>query len=447
MPKTSTRTNFPATRVAVAVLVAALSACATTVARAQTPGEGAATEVAASPTTSTLPAAPSLPPVQVAAPAATSTCDTAGFKRIAEESRRGTVRITTHTHWGAGFLIDDTHVVTHVSIVDRPLHLRVHARDGISIGAKIVFVDAFERLAILELDAPIAGKALELAPSAPIVGSDVVSIGVPLDFGAREEPFAAHRRGHISDVNDDLMITDAPFVGNHHMGGPLLDCQGHVVGIVIPAPSGRAAWESPMVYAVPVGKIREARANMGKKPYQNKPSFVLGFQSAFATQFERGRGYVGGTLGIPILFFEQWEFMPRFGAYAQVPANSDSKLPLGRTDRGRFTGDVRIGYRIPLVSAPATVSLVPSIGAGWNWDLTQAKTYSLTLDDPMCTNQTGPCSFRMVEKENESWQQSEAFFVGLGVHVSAATLGYELRIMPSADVKFIHQISLGVATF
>ncbi|MDC3962068.1 trypsin-like peptidase domain-containing protein [Polyangium jinanense] len=429
---------------AAAALFAALFA-SSAVARAEPLGAGAATEPPSPPPAPTLSVASS-PPATPAHPLESGTCGTAGLERVAEAARRGTVRITTHTNWGAGFLVDDTHVVTHVSVVGRPFKLRVHARDNLSIDAKVVFIDAFERIAILELDAPIPGKALELATSAPVIGSEVVAIAVPVDFGTREERFPTHRRGVVSDRDDDLLSTDA-LLGTNHTGGPLLDCQGHVVGIVVPSPSGVAVGQAPMGHAVPVGRIREARESVGKKPYQSKPGIVLGFATTFAGQFERGRGFIGGTIGIPMLFAEQWEFLPRFSAFVQVPAKGDIHLPLGRTDTLRLVGDVRIGYRIPLVSSPATVSLVPSIGAGWNWDFTKEKTYNLQLDDPTCMNQTTACSFRMVENEQESRTQTGAVFVGLGVHVHAMTFGYELRVLPSPDVKFIHQLSLGISTF
>ncbi|MDI1479573.1 trypsin-like peptidase domain-containing protein [Polyangium sp. y55x31] len=395
----------------------------------------------ASPPLAVLPAPPAAP----TSPSESGTCGKEGLGRVAEAARRGTVRITTHTSWGAGFLLDDTHVVTHASLVERPFKLRVHARDNLSIGAKVVFIDAFERIAILELDAPIPGRALELATSAPVIGSEAVAIGISVDFGTREERFPAHRRGVVSDRDDDLLSLDF-IVGTNHIGGPLLDCQGHVIGIIVPSPLVRVG-EAPMSHAVPVGKIREASASVGKKPYQSKPGMNLGFETAFASQFERGRGFVGGTLGISILFADQWEFVPRFGAFAEVSPKGDINLPLGRTDTARLVGDVRIGYRIPLVSAPATVSLVPSIGAGWNWELTQEKTYSLELENPTCMNQTAPCSFRMIENQQESWKRADVLFVGLGVHVNVLTLGYELRVVPSPDVKFIHQLSLGIATY
>ncbi|MDI3290367.1 serine protease [Polyangium sp. 15x6] len=429
-------------------MAAALSAAlfaSSAVARAEPLGAGAATEPPSPPPAPTLSVASS-PPAASTRPSESSACGAAGLERVAEAARRGTVRITTHTQWGAGFLVDDTHVVTHVSVVERPFRLRVHARDDLSIGAKVVFTDAFERIAILELDAPIPGKALELATSAPAIGSEVVAIGVSVDFGTREDRFPAHRRGLVSDRDDDQLAIDA-LVGMNHTGGPLLDCQGHVVGILVPSPSWRAAGETPMSHAVPVGKIREARASVGKTPYQSRPGINIGLETMFAGQFEPGRGFIGATVGIPILFAEQWEFLPRFGAFAQVPAESDLHLPIGRTDTLRLVGDMRIGYRIPLVSAPATVSLVPSIGAGWNWDFTQEKTYSLVLEDPTCMNPAAACTFRMVENKQEAWTQAGALFVGLGMHVHAMTFGYELRVLPSPDVKFIHQLSLGLSTF
>ncbi|HVK63773.1 MAG TPA: S1C family serine protease, partial [Polyangium sp.] len=182
-----THDTSPATRAARPLAAAALAAalCAVpTVARAQIQGEGPATEPASLLPAPTLLAATAPPaavvsaPPEPASPAAESgACDKAGLERVADAARRGTVRITTHTGWSAGFLVDDTHVVTHFSVVDRPFRLRVHARDGLSIGAKVVYTDAFERIAILELEAPIPGKALELATSAPVIGSEVVAIG------------------------------------------------------------------------------------------------------------------------------------------------------------------------------------------------------------------------------------------------------------------------------
>ncbi|MDI1443552.1 serine protease [Polyangium sp. 6x1] len=449
-----THDTSPATRLArsSAVALAAAFLAFPVAARAQTQGGDVVTDPAPPPPAPMLAVASSPPAAVLSTPAApadsseSGTCGKAGLERVAEAARRGTVRITTHTNWGGGFLLDDTHVVTHLGVVARPFQLRVHARDGLSIGAKVVFVDAFERIAILELEAPIPGKGLELAASAPVIGSEVVAIGVFVDFGEREERFPAYRRGIVSDRDDDLMSTDA-LVGTNHIGGPLLDCQGQVVGMIIPPPSLLVSGEAPIGHAVPVGKIREARANVGKKPYESRPGVILGFATAFAAQFERDKGFVGATLGIPMLFADQWEFLPRFGGFAQVPAQGDVELPLGRTDTARLTWDVRFGYRIPLVSSPASVSLVPSLGAGFHWDYTKEKTYSLVLEDPTCMSQTAPCSFRMNEHEQASWKRGDVFFAGLGVSVNLMTFGYELRVVPSPDVKFIHQVSLGISTF
>ncbi|MDI1436858.1 trypsin-like peptidase domain-containing protein [Polyangium sorediatum] len=435
-----------------AAALAAVLVAAPVVARAQTQGEDAVTEPASLPAAPALlvattpPAAVVVPPAEPARPAESGTCGKAGLERVADAARRGTVRITTHTSWGAGFLLDDTHVVTHFHVVDRPFRLRVHTRDGLSVGAKVVFTDAFERISILELEAPLPGKALELATSAPVIGSEVVAIGVPLDFGTREDRFPAHRRGVVADRDDELLSIDAQ-VGLNYTGGPLLDCQGHVAGLLIPPPSGRAEWESPMGHAVPAGKIREARASVGKKPPPVTTNIVFGFATAFAAQFERGKGFVGGTMGMPMLFADQWEFLPRFGVFGLVPTSDDPRLPIARTDMARIVADMRIGYRIPLVSSPASVSLVPSIGAGWNWEYTEEKTYNLVLDNPTCMSQTDPCSFRMGKNTKESWAHAGALSVGLGVHVHALTFGYELRVLPSPDVKFIHQVSLGLSTF
>jgi len=411
--------------------------------KAQAQPDAAAAPAPAPPST-----APSAPPLAVAAPSEPASCGPKGLARVAEVARDGLVRVTTHTSTGAGFLIDANHVVTHYGVVERPLSLRVTGSDGLTIGAQVVAVDAFERIAILKLDEPLPSKPIDLAASMPEIGREVVGIGTTSDFGApggKPAGLPAHLRGVVTDRRDDLVATDALFTYSH-FGGPLLDCEGRAVGVIVPPIPRFGALDSLAGRAISALKIRETLGKEGRGPRPRGPWVVLGFETALAAQFEPGRGFIGGTFGLPLLFAEHWDFVPRFGVFAHLPPATGVDIPIARTSTLRLTPDLRLGYRIPLAPAPVSISLVPSIGAGWNLENTRKEDYKITLDDPACAN-TAACSFHVTKSEQSSWRTEGALFVGLTAHISALSLSYELRVVPQTDVKFIHQIALGAATF
>jgi putative serine protease PepD len=139
---------------------------------------------------------------------------------------------------GSGFVYDtDGHVITNQHVVDGATSVRVTFWNGQTYNARVVGTDASTDLAVLDVDAPSSVLyPLTLGDSSKVqVGDNVVAIGAP--FGLAETVTAgivsALHRQMTSPNNfsiDDSIQTDAA-INHGNSGGPLLDAQGHVIGV------------------------------------------------------------------------------------------------------------------------------------------------------------------------------------------------------------------------
>ena len=139
---------------------------------------------------------------------------------------------------GSGFVYDTSgHVITNQHVVDGETSVRVTFWNGQTYNATVVGTDASTDLAVLKVAAPsTALYPLTLGDSSKVqVGDNVVAIGAP--FGLAETVTAgivsALHRQMTSPNNfsiDDSIQTDAA-INHGNSGGPLLDSQGHVIGV------------------------------------------------------------------------------------------------------------------------------------------------------------------------------------------------------------------------
>ena len=139
---------------------------------------------------------------------------------------------------GSGFVYDtDGHVITNQHVVDGATSVRVTFWNGKTYTARVVGTDPSTDLAVLDVDAPSSVLyPLTLGDSSKVqVGDNVVAIGAP--FGLAETVTAgivsALHRQMTSPNNftiDDSIQTDAA-INHGNSGGPLLDAQGHVIGV------------------------------------------------------------------------------------------------------------------------------------------------------------------------------------------------------------------------
>src|SRR5437667_1884243 len=147
---------------------------------------------------------------------------------------------------GSGFIFDSHgHILTNYHVVKGAQRLEVSLADRTKWPAKLVGADAQTDLAVLAINAPPESlTVMPLGDSSSLqVGQKVLAIGNP--FGLEHSLSA----GIISSLRkvvktgateiEDVIQTDAA-INPGNSGGPLLDSEGHVIGIntAIFTPSG-----------------------------------------------------------------------------------------------------------------------------------------------------------------------------------------------------------------
>ena len=188
------------------------------------------------------------PPVETEStqtPPDTATTESGSFQTDCEDVYReaigsvGLIRVYTAgtQSQGSGFVYAGDHLVTNQHVVDGGEKFQVQFREGEWSRARLVGSDAFSDLAVLELlDRPGYATPLEFVEEGPPTGAPVLAPRAP--FGLTESATA----GIISARNRSLpaesgfrvpapVQTDAA-VTPGNSGGPLLDMDGRVVGVV-----------------------------------------------------------------------------------------------------------------------------------------------------------------------------------------------------------------------
>jgi len=138
---------------------------------------------------------------------------------------------------GSGFVFRDNNIVTNAHVVSNAQSVRVRFARGQWRSATVVGTDPSSDLAVLEVqDPPQYAEPLPLVENQPAIGTKVAAIGSPYSLEG------SITSGIISAVNrsipapngrriPDGIQTDAP-VNPGNSGGPLLNLQGEIVGVV-----------------------------------------------------------------------------------------------------------------------------------------------------------------------------------------------------------------------
>ncbi len=154
---------------------------------------------------------------------------------------------------GSGFVVDTQgNVVTNDHVVNDATSVRVVFNDGTSVSGKVVGQDPGDDLAVVKVD--VAANRLHpltIGDSSTVaIGEPVVAIGNPFDLHNTVTNGIVSALGRTRTAPNgrsiaNMIQTDAP-VNPGNSGGPLLDDQGNVVGIV-------SQIESPVRGSVGVG--------------------------------------------------------------------------------------------------------------------------------------------------------------------------------------------------
>jgi S1-C subfamily serine protease len=173
---------------------------------------------------------------------------------------------------GAGWVFDgDGHVVTNAHVVRGSQRISVEFADGVVTGARLVGSDVYTDIAVLRVER----DGSELIPARrsemrlPRVGERAFAFGSPFGFKfsmsegvvsglGRRAPGSSIPGGYTNYIQTDAAVNP----GNS--GGPLVNSDGHVIGMNVAIATSRTTGASPeeaggdsagISFAIPLGTI------------------------------------------------------------------------------------------------------------------------------------------------------------------------------------------------
>ncbi len=186
---------------------------------------------------------------------APGTCDLCDLYYDAQDY---VVRILGQGSEGAGVIVSSTGgILTSAHVVrgnDRPI---IELRNGDLFRARVVRADRRQDLALLQIDgAPTTWIPARVTRAGlPPVGSDVYVVGHPLGLGwtvSRGIVSAIRRPGEVA--SSAMIQTDAA-VSPGNSGGPLLNADGDLLGVVAAKVIARGA--ENVAFAVPASAVMQ----------------------------------------------------------------------------------------------------------------------------------------------------------------------------------------------
>ncbi|MEZ6183790.1 MAG: trypsin-like peptidase domain-containing protein [Planctomycetota bacterium] len=171
----------------------------------------------------------------------------------------------------AGVVVAPGQVLTHASLV-RYVDPQFTVTDvaGVRHPAHLLQVDDSLELALLQVEGHLAAEPLRLAPELPRAGAPVLALGDP--FLAARDAQPAASCGVIEGVlaldapevayREPVLVTDAA-INPGSEGGPLVDLEGRVLGILAPLAEDRRTGDYAG-YAVPIAALERLRAQLGR---------------------------------------------------------------------------------------------------------------------------------------------------------------------------------------
>ncbi|MFB6200742.1 MAG: S1C family serine protease [Halorhabdus sp.] len=171
-----------------------------------------------------------------------SSVDRSRFATVYQAVRDSVVQVRVRTAGGTigsgtGFVYDESHLITNEHVVADAQEVFVRYRSTGWRDASIVGTDIYSDLAVLAVDdRPEEAEPLPLWARDPPIGTEVIAIGNPYDLsGTVTSGIISGVDRTLSAPNNflipDAIQTDAP-VNPGNSGGPLVDLDGRVVGVI-----------------------------------------------------------------------------------------------------------------------------------------------------------------------------------------------------------------------
>jgi len=278
---------------------------------------------------------------------------------------------------GTGFVFyDNRHVATALHVVDLGRDVRVEFPGGKSMDAEVVAVDEDHDLALLELseptDAPVLVPRTEVS-----VGSPILAIGNPYGDLARFSyelegllNFSVSQ-GIVSAKSDAYIQTDA-VLSPGNSGGPMLTCDGRVIGVA------DRLLESRIGFGVPVHHLDKLIMKLGGPKYHGR---WLPRDGALGLAWHSdANSYVGFYLGGSLVGYDRIAISARVGM--TFAGKGDTTQPIVDRSIRRIFGELTVGYR--MLFLPYAFPTYFTIGGGFlaTFDRGAETRLGITTDTP-----------------------------------------------------------------
>jgi len=285
-------------------------------------------------------------------------CEPAYIEHVYKATKPSVVRITRPDGGlGTGFVFfSNKHVATALHVVDLGRDVRVEFPGGAVATAEVVAWDEEHDLAILELADPAEAAPL-VARWHVEIGSPVLAIGNPygdLPRFSRELEGLLNfsiSQGIVSAKSDAFIQTDAA-LSPGNSGGPMLSCDGQVIGIA------DRLLEQKIGFGVPVIHLSRLLSQIGARKYRGR---WTGKDSALGVMWhEDSATYFGPYIGGSLVAYDRLAITTRVGILF-AGKDSSNEAVVNRSMR-RIFGELLVGYRILLL--PYSFPSYFTIGAG-----------------------------------------------------------------------------------
>lgn len=278
------------------------------------------------------------------APASDHECPRAFIEDVYRRAKPSVVRITRPDGaLGTGFVyFSPRHVATALHVVDLGRGVRVEFPGGRTTSAEIVAVDEAHDLALLELAEPSESPPLEPRYDLP-VGAPILAIGNPYGDLARFSQelegllnFSVSQ-GIVSAKSDAYIQTDA-VLSPGNSGGPMLSCDGRVVGVA------DRLLESRIGFGVPVVHLQELTRHIGERRYLGR---WLARDGGLGLMWHLDQStYLGPYLGGSIVGADRFALTARIGIL--FAGKDDTSEPIVERSVRRLFGELTVNWRMLL---------------------------------------------------------------------------------------------------